>query len=178
MLSHNVHSLSMLRTISKMTWVKNDSTPRNCPFAKSWLESYTILTRPFSNQRVTTNCQRMTFRRASSSGSERATSGGCPSTGGTSSPTGSSPKWSRWATWATSAPRLCSTGRRRMVAATKGGHPNLGCHIFRVANDHDCDLIFGLDCCQQSIPINFWLNRPQQHDRDILRRPEFSTRPR
>ena len=38
----------------------------------------------------------------------------------------------------------------------------------RAANDHDRDQIFGLDCRQQSIPINFWLNRPQQHDRDIV----------
>ena len=36
------------------------------------------------------------------------------------------------------------------------------------SNNHDCDLIFGLDCRQQSIPINFWLNQPQQHDHDIV----------
>ena len=38
----------------------------------------------------------------------------------------------------------------------------------RVANDHDRDQNFGLDCGQQSIPIDFWLNRPQLHDRDIV----------
>ena len=32
----------------------------------------------------------------------------------------------------------------------------------RVANDHDRDQIFGLDCRQQSIAIDFWINRPQQ----------------
>ena len=47
--------------------------------------------------------------------------------------------------------------------------------LFGVANDHDCDLIFGL--LQQSIPIDFWLNRPQQHDRDIVRQRDFLTRP-
>ena len=36
-----------------------------------------------------------------------------------------------------------------------------------IQNDHDCDQICWLDCWQQSIPINFWLNRPQQHDLDI-----------
>ena len=40
--------------------------------------------------------------------------------------------------------------------------------ITRVANDHEHDQIFGLDCRRQSIPISFWLNRPQQHDRDIV----------
>ena len=48
----------------------------------------------------------------------------------------------------------------------------------RVASGHDHDQNFGLACRQQSIPIDFWLNRPQQHDRDIVVwRPEFSTRP-
>ena len=36
-----------------------------------------------------------------------------------------------------------------------------------VANDHDRDQVFGLDSQQQSIPIDFWLNQPQHHDRDI-----------
>ena len=47
----------------------------------------------------------------------------------------------------------------------------------RVANDHDRDQIYGPDSRQLSIPIDFWLNRPQQHDRDIVGRPEFSPRP-
>ena len=34
--------------------------------------------------------------------------------------------------------------------------------------NYDHDQIFGLDCPQQSIPIYFWLNRPQQHGRDII----------
>ena len=40
--------------------------------------------------------------------------------------------------------------------------------VSRVANDHDRDQIVGLDCRQQSIPIDFWLKRPQKHDRDIV----------
>ena len=39
--------------------------------------------------------------------------------------------------------------------------------LSRVANDRDRDQIFGLDCQQQAIPIDFWLNRPQQHEREI-----------
>ena len=42
-----------------------------------------------------------------------------------------------------------------------------------VLNDHDRDLIFGLYCRQQSIPISFWLNRPQQHDHDVVWRQNF-----
>ena len=45
--------------------------------------------------------------------------------------------------------------------------------LCRVANDHDRDHILGLYCRQQSIPINFLLDLPQQHDRDIVGRPEF-----
>ena len=30
---------------------------------------------------------------------------------------------------------------------------------------------------QQSIPNKFWLNQPQQHDRDTVRRPEFANQP-
>ena len=49
-----------------------------------------------------------------------------------------------------------------------------GTQFTRVANDHDCDQIFEPDCWQQqSIPINFWFNRPHQHDVDIVWQPKF-----
>ena len=57
----------------------------------------------------------------------------------------SSPTFSRW---------LGATSRR-------SGRPT---PRSRVANNHDHDQIFGINCLQQSIPIHFWLIRPQQHD--------------
>ena len=40
--------------------------------------------------------------------------------------------------------------------------------ISRVANHHDRDHIFGLYFRKQSIPMDFWLNQTQQHDREFL----------
>ena len=71
-------------------------------------------------------------------------------------------------------PRGDVSHRKRRQAECEGRRQDLP---GRVANDHDRDQIFGLDCRQQSIPIKFWLNRPQQHDRDIVWLAEFSTQP-